>query len=329
MALDGWPEADRTWGARYVVTLAGQDGVNRALVVERERVLIAALGDAGAPADELFGDPAELARADAAEFGTPDADSDAAEGLGMRDVLAYSGFMLILPGVLAGGMTFFDGSGPIDVAVGPVAAILGIVVGIIAGSAAVAFFTAGRMKPAVWGVVVALAVVLGAATMAGSSGRGAVLVADAPRWCVALACLLPAVLVLVLWRLVSARTPQTVWTDDQWFERFRGTLRAKGVSTEAAAEHERSLRADLASSAMEEYGQPGAMAQSLAKEDPTVPRRRWWWGAAGWFALTLLSALLAVGESGLELAGRVALTVGLLVFAASWAWRSRPQKAAA
>ncbi|RDB46472.1 hypothetical protein [Tsukamurella tyrosinosolvens] len=331
MEAKSFAERDKQWGARYLLVLAGQDGINREILVRRQNELVDSAAAAGMPAVELFGDPGALARADAAEFGSADADAAAAESVGMRDVFAYLAVMFLLVGVIAGGIALFDGSGAVDIEAGMVALAVGIVGAMSLGSAAVAFFTTGRTSSTVrFGAGAVGSVALGAIAAGVLGDR--LLFADAPRWSVAAACLLPSALMFVLWRLVPERVAQTEWTDDEWFERLRETLRSKGVSKEVAAEHERSLRAGLTTTASEDFGMPGAMAQRLAADDPGAESRRWKRWTALWIAAAALNLVLAVDESGSPTIVRAALSVaalGLAGVTASRAWKARSEKVGA
>lgn len=332
MEAKAFAERDKQWGARYLLVLAGQDGVNREIVVRRQNELVDSIAAAGVSADELFGDPGALARADAAEIGSADADAEAAESLGMRDVFAYLTGMSLLAGAIAGGTILFDGSGPVDIRAGATALTVGIFACLVFAAGAVAFFTVGRVKSTLWmGAAAIGALVLGGVATGVWGDR--VVIAGVPRWSVATALLLlPSALMFALWRLVPARTPQTHWTDVEWFERFRGTLRAKGVPSDVAKEHERSLRAELTTSAFEDFGAPGAMAQRLAGDDPRAESRRLWRWTAFWSGAAALNLLLALDDGGSPTIVRVALSVVAVLLAcvtATRAWKAGQQKASA
>lgn len=329
MEAKSFAERDEQWGARYLLVLAWQDGINREILVRRQNELVDSIDAAGVPAQELFGDPDVLARADVAEIGSTDVAAEAAERLGIRDVFAYLAVMCLLGGVMAGAIVLFDGSDPVDTNAGATAFAVGIYACLALGSAAVAFFTAGRVKSTVWmGAAAVGAVLLGG--VAAAVWGDQVVIAGVPRWYVSAAVLLlPSGLLFALWRLVPARTPQTHWTDE---ERFRGTLRTKGVSSDAAHEHERSLRAELTTSAFEDFGAPGAMAQRLAGDDPGAESRRLWRWTAFWIGAAVLNLLLAIDDGGSPTIVRAALSVVVLLNAcvtAALAWRARQQKATA
>ncbi|MET9329017.1 hypothetical protein [Tsukamurella sp. NPDC003166] len=329
MEAKDFAERDEKWGKRYVVTLAWQDGVDRELVVARQNELVDSIAAAGVPADELFGDPVELARADAIEYGSPDADAEAAEGLGMRDVFALSAVILLIMGIGVGGMFLFDEAGPVDIGLGPLALGVAVVACMIAGSAAVAFYTAGRVRSATRFAVGALASVAAGVVVAGVAESDSVLIEGAPRWLVAISFLLPSVLAVVAWRLVPARKPQSAWTDDEWFERFRGALRAKGVHWRNAADYESNLRAELTTTAFDDFGAPGAMARRLAGDASGASGRYWWRMPAFYLVLALFAAFMAVDAEGSARALNIALSVMLaigVVTSSPRAWRERTRK---
>ncbi|MDP0396958.1 hypothetical protein [Tsukamurella strandjordii] len=331
MALEDWPQSDRRWAARYILCLA-KAGVSLDASNDRQAELIGSVEASGTSATELFGDPDELAVADAPLLDASETSAAAAESLGARDILAAAGGLLVVQGIIAGVVLLVTGGGPVDVRVGPLVGLLGIVACEVLGMAAIAYFTAGRMRAAAGMAAAAVAVLMASAAILTASGGGAVLVAGVPRWGIALALLVPGGLVYALSRCLSERTPQTDWSDEQWFDRFRGTLRAQGVSADVAREHERSLRADLTESAVGEYGQPGALARRLASDDTSATSRRVWWSTAGWLALALFVGISAIGESGIALAARIALVLGLLLIAVGTggrAWQTRSKKVAA
>lgn len=329
MALDDWPEPDRDWAGRYLLGLF-REGVEASASSERQAELIAAVHAAGVPAEELFGDPADVARADAPDLAGPSAvaAAESADRAGARDAVGYAGAALLLLGVIAAIMVLVSGDGPIDVRVGVVAVLLAIIGGMIAGSVALFHSMAGRLRAAALAGAVAVGVVLVGGSQVTWSGRDVVLIADLPRWAAALGLLLPGVLAILTARLVPARAAQTAWDDDAWFDRFRGVLTTKGVPAGVAREHERTLREGLAgTTAMQEYGRPDAFALTLAADDPAAPGRRLWWGAAGWFALAVLQAAFIPDDHGFWLLLRVvliALLIWLGVRSALRARRARP-----
>ena len=134
MALDDWPEPDRDWAGRYLLGLF-REGVEASASSERQVELIAAVHAAGVPAEELFGDPADVARADAPDLAGPSAvaAAESADRAGARDAVGYAGAALLLLGVIAAIMVLVSGDGPIDVRVGVVAVLLAIIGGLIIG----------------------------------------------------------------------------------------------------------------------------------------------------------------------------------------------------
>lgn len=330
MTVKDFAARDEHWGARYLVTLAWQDGVDRAILVARQNELVDAIEAAGVPAEELLGDPVALAKTDAVELGSADVAATAAEELGMRDVFASLGVVSLLAGAVAGVLLLVDGSGPVDIRAGVIALGAGIAVCAVLATGAAAFFTAGQIRSTVWmGASAVAAVILGAVAAAVVGER--VLVAGVPRWAAALAWLLPGLIAFCLWRLVAARTPQTAWADDEWFERFRGTLRAKGVHWKVAADYERNLRAEVTTSAAEDFGAPGAMARRLVGDAPDSAGRNWWHMPAFYLALALAAALIAIDSEGSGRTWNTVLSVMCAIAAlanGSRAWRERSRKVA-
>ncbi|GAA1087129.1 hypothetical protein [Tsukamurella spumae] len=241
----------------------------------------------------------------------------------MRDVFALCAAVLLVMGIGLGGMFLFDGGGPVDVGVGPLALGAGVVTCLIAGSAAVSFYTAGRVRTATRLAVGALGAVAAGAVVAGVVGSDAVLITGAPRWAVAVTFLLPSAFAFVAWRLVPPRTPQTAWTDDEWFERFRGTLRAKGVHWKIAADYERNLRAELMTTAFDDFGAPGAIAQRLAGDASGASGRYWWRVPAFYLVLAGLWGLLAIDADGFTRFTSAVLGAAFLYLAAVQLKRAR------
>ncbi|NMD56776.1 MULTISPECIES: hypothetical protein [Tsukamurella] len=322
MAVDDWPEGDRQWAGEYILGLF-RAGVPAGATVTRQTELIAAAEAAGAPAVELFGDPGEAARADAPDLMDADAVAADADEIGLRKTLVYGGVALMFMGVIAAIMVVIDGAGAVDVTVGMTVVMVAIVAALLLGIAATNHFRAGRLTSAkVLAVLAVTAVVVGGSQVAWP-GRDVILMDGLPRWAAALALLGPGVLAIIVGRMIPERVPQDSWTDEEWFDRFRGVLVSKQVSPAAAREHERSLRDGLAVPAFEEYGRPDVLALRLASEDPAAPSRRQWWGAAGWFAFAVLQATFIPGETGAWLVVRIAFTIGLLALAVRSALRAR------
>lgn len=123
------------------------------------------------------------------------------------------------------------------------------------------------------------------------------------------------------------------YSDDEWFRRLRRALRWGGVSKNAIDEHERSLRADLTTSALEEYGPPDVIAQELVAADPAARRRRWmWtWSAVVAIGLIMVLGLLASFVSEGWSVQSISLLVMCVVLAPSAAkvWRSRSKSGGA
>lgn len=333
MEAKSFAERDEKWGKRYVATLAWQDGVDRETLVARQNELVDAIGAAGIPADELFGDPVELARTDGAELGTAEVVATSEEGVGQRDILTVAGSFLIFQGIVAGIVVLVGSDGPVDVTVGPVVLFAAIAATMLAVFVAVGELSAGRARRAMVSGAAAVVALIGGAVLAAWAGDRTMLVAGVPAWGVALACLVPGVLVLGVGRIVPERKPQTEWTDDEWFARLRDGLRARGVSAAAAGEHERTLRADVATTAVDDYGQPGAMARRLAADDPAAPRRTWRLKVAITAVLAVgitLGAVASLVDEGLSW-GSVPFLAILVLLAptAVKVWRSGPEKAAA
>ncbi|KXO96736.1 Uncharacterised protein [Tsukamurella tyrosinosolvens] len=322
MAVDDWPEQDRAWAGRYVLGLA-RLGVPLSSTDARQDELIAAARDAGVPAADLFGDPAEAAAADAPDLNDADATAEDADGAGAREALAYGGTALIFIGVIAAAMLLIGGGGPVDVTVGMLAVTFAIVTALVVGGAAAMQFVAGRLRIAAYLAAVAIGAVLVGGSQVTWSGRGVVVVADLPRWGAALALLVPGVLAILIARRVPRRAPQTTWSDEEWFARFRGVLISKGTPGTVVREHERSLREGLTSTAADEYGRPDSLALQLVAADPAAQSRRMWWGAAGWMVFALLQATFIPGETGAWLVFRVAFTVFLLALAGRSVLRAR------
>lgn len=333
MEAKSFAESDKQWGARYALTLAGQDGINREILVRRQNELVDSIDAAGVPAWELLGDPVELARADSVEYGSAEVQATAEDGFGLRDILTVAGWLLTFQGFIAGIVVLVDGDGPVDVTAGPVVLFVAIAATLLGGLVAMGEFSAGRARRTAVATIATIMAFVGGAAFASWAGDRAVLLAGVPVWGVALACLLPGALVFGVSRCMPRRAPQTEWTDEQWFARLRDGLRAKGVSADTVREHERALRADVTSTAVDDYGQPGAMVQRLAAEDPAAPRRRWCLKVAvtAVFGVAIsLGAIASLADDGLSWGSVSFLAiVVLLAPTALKVWRSGPEKAGA
>ncbi|CAM3949366.1 hypothetical protein ACXYTP_19485 [Tsukamurella ocularis] len=328
MEAKSFAERDKQWGAHYLLVLAGQDGINREILVRRQNELVDSVAAAGVPAAELFGDPGALARADAAELGSADVAAAAAESFGMHDILTVAGWLLLLQGLIAGIVVLVGGDGPVDVTVGPVILFAAIATTMLGGLVAVGEFSAGRVRRAAIVAVATVVALAGGVVLAGWAGDWTVLIADAPIWGIALACLLPGVLVIGASRFVPERQPHIGWTDEEWFAQLRDGLLAMGVSGETAREHERALRAGVTATAVDDYGQPGAMARRLAADDPAAPRRRWRLKVAVTAVFVVgiaLGAAASLVDEGLSWGSVSFLVVFVLLApAAVRVWRSGP-----
>ncbi|ADG77114.1 putative protein OS=Tsukamurella paurometabola (strain ATCC 8368 / DSM / CCUG 35730 /CIP 100753 / JCM 10117 / KCTC 9821 / NBRC 16120 / NCIMB 702349/ NCTC 13040) OX=521096 GN=Tpau_0473 PE=4 SV=1 [Tsukamurella paurometabola] len=336
MALDDWPERDRRWAARYILCLAVKQDVSYEASEARQAELIAAVESAGLPAAELFGDPDEAAAADGADIRSSEPPPAPLLGGGRQDGIDAMGVAYLTVGVPAAILVPMVGGARVDVTVGTVALMAGIVIALFAGGAAWSAAAEGYPRRAMALGLTAVAAALFAASQVSWPNRADVLVAGLPSWIAVPAILAPGIVALVVARFVSNEPRQAEeYTDDQWFMRFRDVLRSRWVSADVIDEHVRSLRADLpdVSTATEEYGDPVALARRLANDDSAADRRRWTWKAAAFavFAFLVLfgaiTSLIGDGPSWGVLAPIA--VVFLYAPTALKSWRSRPRKAGA
>ncbi|WP_104111323.1 hypothetical protein [Arthrobacter sp. N199823] len=292
--IDEWPERDRPWAARYMVVVSRPE-VSSAAIDARARELISALREADAPADVLFGDPGEIAEEDVRVLGTNEEAVSASEGGGPRQGLSFIGTALTFLGVSSALVMLTRGVWQIDVELGPLCIVLGILGVSIAANLAWTLFVAGSTG---WTLVVGaggLAYMAGCIWLAAAVGPGYLLIAGVPLWALMIGMALPGVLVLLVARLVPRRPLRSAWADDEWLRRFRGAMRSQGVYGDVAREHERSVRAGIDEGEggyYVEFGHPVVFARSLAVDDNRAAIRRWRWSSSFQVAVPLLMCVL-------------------------------------
>ncbi|PYI37545.1 hypothetical protein CVS30_14825 [Arthrobacter psychrolactophilus] len=327
--IDEWPERDRPWATRYMVAVS-QPEVSSAAIDARTRELISALREADTPADALFGDPGEIAEEDVRVLGTNEEAVSASEGGGARQGLNFIGTALTFLGVSSALVMLTRGVWRMDVELGPLCIVFGILGAAIAANLAWTLFVAGRTG---WTLVVGaggLAFMAGCIWFAATVGPGHLLIAGVPFWVLMIGMTLPGVLVLLVARLVPRRPLRAAWADDQWLRRFRGAMRSQGLSGELAREHERSVRAGIDEGEggyYAEFGHPVVLARSLAMDDNPAAIRRWRWSSSFQVAVPLLMCVLVSFSESFG-AWRSPAMIFLFVsgmVTAYTSWRHRPE----
>lgn len=331
MSLRTWPTGDQAWVARYRTSIAGKH-VPEAVREARERELLDAVGAAGLPAAELFGDAAVLATEDVAELASVDEVVRTSEGGGPGPALREIGGTLASFASVAVLLMFIRSGWSVDIDVGSTLVVASVVVVAVGWVVGRALFSAGRPVSMV-GVLVAVgAVAAGGIASAASLGSGRTVATEVPVLLLGLGLLAPGVLALAVARRMSQSTLREDWDDAEWRRRFRGGLRARLVPAATARGHVAEIEQAMVSgkgSAFAELGHPLVLARELAAADRTARARRWWVSTGVRAGTTLVLAAVVLTQSSW---GVLTIPLGVLLLLSAvttlvGGWGDRPWKA--
>ena len=327
MALQGWPEGDRAWVARYRAVLSGGQ-VPAAARQAREAELLDAVLGSGVPAAELLGDARVAAAEDVAELATTEEAVRVSEGSSVRRTLRDVGAMLVSIGAAGSVLTFLRNGGSVDVDTGVVVVAVSVLVVFVAWIVVRALFAAGRTVAATGVLAVAGALALAGIALAADLGPGHIAVSGAPTALLALGMLAPGLVVLLIANRMPEPGLREDWDDTAWLRRLRGGLRARLVPASTTRAHTTEIEQTIASgtaSAFEEFGHPLVLARELAESDPRSRSRRWWvLVVAGTGIPLVVAALVLTGGWGVLTVPVVVLLLLGAVLTPAVGWRDRP-----
>lgn len=323
-----WPTGDREWAARYRMRMTGKH-VPASAVDERERELLDAVRVAGLPAEELFGDAADLAAEDIAELATTEEAVLTSQGGGLRPALIEVGGTLLGVGAVAAVLAVVRSGWSVDIGLAHTLVAVGVLIAFLGWVAGRAVFAGGRSATTVGVLVATGAAAVACIATAASVGPDRVMAHSVSVPLLALGLLLPGIAVLAGGSRMPRQDLHKSWPDAEWLRRFRGGLRAGLVPAATARGHVAEVEQALASagsSATSEFGHPLVLAREIAQADRVARTSRWWLstGAGAGTPLVIAGLILANGSWG---ALTIPVAVILLLSALATpvvGWQDRP-----
>lgn len=323
-----WPKGDREWAARYRMRMTGKH-VPASALDERERELLDAVCSAGLPAQELFGDAADLAAEDSVALATTEEAVLTSQGGGLRPTLIEVGGTLLSLGIVAAALTAVRSGWSVDIRVAHSLVAVGVLIAFLGWIVGRAVFAGGRSATTAGVLVAAGALAVACIATAVSVGPDRGVARDVPVPLLALGVLAPGILLLVGASRMPRQTLRETWADDEWLRRFRGGLRAGLVPATTARGHVAEIEQTLASAgstADSEFGHPLVLAREIGQADRTARARRWWLSTiAGTATPLIIAALVLTNDSW----GALTIPVAVLLLLSALitpvvGWEDRP-----
>lgn len=295
-----WPEGDREWAARYRMRMTGKH-VPSSVLDERERDLLDAVRGAGLPAEELFGDAADVAAEDFTALATTEEAVLTSQGGGLRPALIEVGGTLLGIGAVAAARTLMQSGWLVDIRVALGLVGLGVLIAFLGWIVGRASFAGGRSATTVGVLVTAGAIAVACIATAASVDPDRVVAHDVPAPLLVLGLLAPGIVLLVSASRMPRQPLRESWDDAEWLRRFRGGLRAGLVPAATARGHVAEIEQALASAgstADSEFGHPLVIAREITQVDRTARARRWWLSmTAGTGTPLVIAALVIANDS--------------------------------
>ncbi|WP_226830808.1 hypothetical protein [Brevibacterium sp. FME17] len=298
-------------------------------VDERERELLDAVRGARLPAEELFGDAADLAAEDVAELATTEEAVLTSQGGGLRPALIEVGGTLLGIGAVAAVLTAVRSGWSVDIGVAHSLVAVGVLIAFLGWVVGRAVFAGGRSATTVGVLVATGAVAVACIATAASVGLDRVIAHDVSVPLLALGLLLPGIAVLVGGSRMPRQGLRESWPDAEWLRRFRGGLRAGLVPAATARGHVAEVEQVLpsaGSSAASEFGHPLVLAREIAQGNRVARTRRWWLstGTGTGTPLVIAALVLANGSwDALTIPVAVILLLSALITPVV-GWQDRP-----
>lgn len=330
MTTKVWPQRDARWLGLYRGSIAGKP-VPRDVAEARERELLVAVLEAEAPADEVLGDPAELAALDATELAGGEEELIREDGGTPRTTVINVGGTGLAIGLVVSISMLVRSGWSLDVNLAVILVGGGTAVAFIAWAVASGCYGGGRLGGVFAAIVLGVVAGSGGIVMAVLVGNDHVLVRDVPTLLVGAALLMPGVALLIIGGNLRERL-QEDWSDGEWLQRFRNGLRTRLLPAEAARGHIAEVVQTIArggdGSANREFGHPLVYARALAQANRHSRGRRWWVSAVGTIGWPLaFLALMLLIDTGSALRIPFAVLFGLGAVAGTAAlWPTRPWK---